>query len=237
MILAIETSTQLGSIAIKNGNNLLYYEDSKDQKSHSEKIHAMIQRGLNQVNKKISDIDCFSAGIGPGSFTGTRVAVNTVKSFGFALQKQVVGINSLENLANLNKELSLALDLPILSMLNAYKNMIYFGIFKFENDQLKVLVEPRVNFIHDVSVPYSVLTVGDGFNSYNTFFKPELMQSLKRHADAIDFPNAKSTCELARLKLNSEKNSNTFEWFRIQPLYLRASEAEENKKGIKYKPL
>ena len=233
IVLACETSTLLGSVAILENEKILASEESFRQGSHSDVVHPFVQSALNSAGKKLSDVDLFATGIGPGSFTGIRISLNAMKTFSYSFNKPIIGINSLNNLAQL-ASLSLREDLPIISMINAYKNMVYVATYRKNSheglDEIKkpsvIRVQNLVDYIEQKSV-----VCGDGYTAYEKFISDEVKQNIVRIA-APDEPHAKILGLLAYQ--NSTKSSV---WNELTPLYLRASEAEENLMGIKYQPL
>lgn len=240
-ILSIETSTAHGSVALIEDGFVKFEAASHEPKSHSEVVHSFIETGLSQLNWKIASIDIYATTIGPGSFTGIRVSINSAKSFAFVFNKPVIGIDSLYNLAHLNlTTLKASTDTPLVScMINAYKNMVYIGQYRFKNGNLDVVTAPKVVRVQDLG---TVITepswvVGDGFSIYESHFDSSVKALCRRSNNLIDFPTAQMAGQLATQIWTESKATSTFEWNLISPLYLRASEAEENRKGIKYTPL
>ncbi len=231
IILAAETSTLLGSVALFEDNKVLGYKELFRQGSHSEVLNTFIEDVLNQSGKKLTDVDLFATGTGPGSFTGIRIALNTIKTFAYCHNKPVVGINSLKNLAWLCSE---AADETVVAMINAYKNMVYIGTFQMQNNRIVTLREPEVVRVQNLEVYFkdSALVVGDGFTTYQKYFSEQLLAKMIRPKNPHDEPNAKSLAALAFQ--GAEKSSH---WSELLPLYLRASEAEENLQGIRFQPL
>jgi tRNA threonylcarbamoyl adenosine modification protein YeaZ len=246
-ILAIETSTNLGGVSFLQNNEILFTKSSREQKSHSELVHQFIQEGLDALKWKLSDFDIFAVSSGPGSFTGIRVAVNTGKSYAYVHKKPLIGITSLDCLAqqNLPSVMAEAKDssgkiTSIFCMINAYKNMVYYASYSItDQGELTQTHEPFVIPVKDLHTLIKAHTwvVGDGYITYEKYFSPEIKNLMHRPSKPEDFPMASCLGQLAYLKFLNEKNSTTFEWNLFTPLYLRASEAEENKKGILYSPL
>ncbi len=244
IVLACETSTLLGSVALLEDGRILAVEESMRQGSHSDVLHPFIQKVLDQADKKLADIDLFATGIGPGSFTGIRISLNTVKTLAYCHQKPVFTMNSLESLAHaaqhavvMGNSANEFKDLPIVSMINAYKNMCYVSTFKVQNGQLSQVSEPEVVRVQNLDqfVQEKSLVCGDGFSTYERFFPQSLSEKLVRVSEVSDEPHALT---LAQKAFNhSNRPSSTVSWNELLPLYLRASEAEENLKGIKYQPL
>ncbi|MBL7555071.1 MAG: tRNA (adenosine(37)-N6)-threonylcarbamoyltransferase complex dimerization subunit type 1 TsaB [Bdellovibrionaceae bacterium] len=240
-ILALETSTGHGSVALIENDNVKFQMLSREQRSHSEIVHSYIEQGLSQLSWKISEIDLFATTIGPGSFTGIRVSINSAKSFSFVFSKPIVGVDSLLNLAHVNMPLleSSKEAKSITCMINAYKNMVYLGQYQLADGKLSVAIEPTVVRVQDLGtvIKSKTLVVGDGFVVYEPHLSDEVKPLSLRPIGVSDYPSADMTAKLAKHIWTENKSNSTFEWNLISPLYLRASEAEENKKGIKYTPL
>lgn len=246
-ILAIETSTNLGGVSFLHDNEILFTQSSREQKSHSELVHQFIQEGLDTVKWKLSDFDLFAVSSGPGSFTGIRVAVNTGKSYAYVHKKPLIGITSLDCLAqqslpdfllesrNTSEKIN-----SIFCMINAYKNMVYYAVYSITDaGELAQTHEPFVIPVKDLHtlIKSNTWVVGDGYLTYEKYFSPELKKFMHRTQSPQDYPTSSCLGQLAYSKFLSANNSSTFEWNLFTPLYLRASEAEENKKGILYSPL
>ncbi len=240
-ILSIETSTAEGSVAFLENDVVQFETKSIEQKSHSEVVHAFIEQGLAKLDWKISEIDLYATAVGPGSFTGIRVSINSAKSFSFVFKKPIVGIDSLTSLAQLNYPLVSALSQTksISCMINAYKNMVYFSQFVVEGKQIKCTTAPMVVRVQDLDtvIVSPTAVFGDGFLNYEAHIKDDLKNLCLRPPGLVDYPAAGINGQLARSIWVSRPNDSAFEWNLVSPLYLRASEAEENKKGIKYTPL
>jgi tRNA threonylcarbamoyladenosine biosynthesis protein TsaB len=233
IVLALETSTQLGGVAVIKDGQILAVESSLRQKSHSEVLNKFVESCLESTGLKLSDMDVFAVGQGPGSFTGIRVAANVGKTFAYAYNKPLVTIDSLILLA------APALDqaLPVLAIINAYKNMVYLGLFKPDDGlEPRYVTGPIALPVQklEMLVQQDVLVVGDGYQTYQEYFSEDLKKRMHRNNQYSDYPTSET------LGLLSEKralSNRTIEWNSFIPLYIRASEAEENKRGIIISPL
>lgn len=218
-ILGVESSTQQASVALSVNNVVLQQEVHLRQKSHSEFINVAIEKILNDHNLKISDMDGFALSQGPGSFTGIRVAANVVKTLGYYYHKKLMTTDSLYLLA-LDVP---ATEMPILTIINAYKNLVYTSLFKRTNGVLQRVIEPRVCTLQDLEnlITEPTLVVGDGYKVYELLLSVSLKKNLKRDSSLSDYPQAS-------VLLKNINLTQTLEWNLWTPLYLRASEAEEN---------
>src|SRR5215813_605942 len=99
IILSIETSTRRGSVCLTRGNEVLGSAVGEDIGSHSNTLLRQIREVLEQGQVTLEDVDLFAAAIGPGSFTGLRIGLATVKGLAATLDKPCVGIPTLEAIA------------------------------------------------------------------------------------------------------------------------------------------
>lgn len=236
-ILAFESSTAYGGVAL-SVNDKITERASHRLKSHSEVLNVYVDELLSESQLNLKNIDVIAVGIGPGSFTGIRVSLNSAKAFAYSLNKPIVEVNSLENLAQANHRLDSS-GLGLLPMINAYKNMVYTGLYEFKNNRLQCLVEPTVIRVQDLNnfVQRQHIAIGDGFTVYEKYFTAELKQKLHRPKELFDYPQPGLTAQLAAEKMHTDPRESLKKWNEVKALYLRASEAEENKKGIKYEAL
>ena len=98
-VLAIDTSSNVATVAVMEDELLLGEYILNHKKTHSQKIMTMIEQILSELELTVRDIDIFAAAIGPGSFTGLRIGVATVKALAHATGKTVVSVGTLEALA------------------------------------------------------------------------------------------------------------------------------------------
>jgi tRNA threonylcarbamoyladenosine biosynthesis protein TsaB len=142
-ILAIETSTLLGGIAITDDASGLIAEVRLNVKStHSERLMTEIDHLLKQSGLELADMDVFAIATGPGSFTGLRIGLSTVKGFSYATGKPVVSVPTLEALAwNFPY-----CKYPVCTMLDARKKEVYAALFQWRTDGFaRIIDEVSVN--------------------------------------------------------------------------------------------
>jgi len=229
--LSCETSTLLGSVAIHRDGQLIAYQEQFRQNSHSDSLNLLIDACLKEANLNLKDIDIFGSGLGPGSFTGIRISVNTVKTLSYVYQKPCFGLDSLMNLAYVNRA---QVDMQTFACgINAFKNMIYLAIYKFQNGQLHTALEPKVVRVQNLQqyITQPMLFIGDAFAAYEKYFMSQFPQLLQRDSSLYDYPKSSSIF----LSVNSQIQEK--HWSELQSIYLRASEAEENLNGLKFQPL
>jgi len=100
LILAIETATRAGSISLSCGEKILSSLSGDPAASHSTDLLDNIHELLQTVNVKLDDVTLFAAAAGPGSFTGLRIGLATIKAFAVCLDRQCVGVPTLAAIAH-----------------------------------------------------------------------------------------------------------------------------------------
>ena len=230
-VLAIETSTAHASLVIFSDDKILAREASSTPKTHSEFFNPAIERCLAQAQIQLSDLDLFAVGSGPGSFTGLRVSASIIKTFSLSFQKPMVAIDSLTLLMHEARARG-SVDAKILCLLNAHKNMNYLALFSGNSVEISpcALTIPQINSL-DLKSDQPVLCVGEGFVAYENQFTQNFLRQIRRDSKHCDIPLSET---LAKSAQNMAKLGQTIVWNSYEPLYIRASEAEENLKSKSY---
>ncbi|PIS11878.1 MAG: tRNA (adenosine(37)-N6)-threonylcarbamoyltransferase complex dimerization subunit type 1 TsaB [Bdellovibrio sp. CG10_big_fil_rev_8_21_14_0_10_47_8] len=225
-VLALESSTALGSVAISADGNILASASSNNPKAHAEFMNPAIESCLKQASLKLQDIDLIAVSQGPGSFTGIRVAGNIAKTLAMTLGRQMLVLDSLTVLYQGSLVQGLPLTATVLCLINAYKNMCYVAVFS-SGKNLLAPTAMKLTEIESIIFPEGqpLFGLGDGFKAYENRFTPSFLAKVIRESRFADFPSASTLAQGAPQLL---KNYPTIEWNLFLPLYLRGSEAEEN---------
>lgn len=100
LLLHIETATDVCSVALTEGDNILKVSDNNDGNSHSKNLLPFIDKVLKESNRELKTLDGVVVSIGPGSYTGLRIGVSTAKGIAYSLQIPVITVSTLESIAN-----------------------------------------------------------------------------------------------------------------------------------------
>lgn len=230
-ILALETSTRRGGAALFEDGRVLAEVVTDRQRSHSELLHQFVEDCLSRTQSTLEQIDVFAVSRGPGSFTGIRVAGNAAKTYAYSFAKPLVALDSLTVLAAEAPDESK----PVLAVLNAFKNMVYYGIFQLRSGFPEVIVPPTAATVPELLplIDRPMFVLGEGFDLYKNDFTPAF-DRLDFLPEASPYPRPST---LGRLAENEAKNGRVLSWNGFLPLYLRASEAEEKLRGSLFKPV
>ncbi|MEG1009152.1 MAG: tRNA (adenosine(37)-N6)-threonylcarbamoyltransferase complex dimerization subunit type 1 TsaB, partial [Clostridia bacterium] len=144
-ILGVDTTGKLASVIVKYLDKTIYNEDINNV-THSEKLLSLIDKTLNNINLK--DINLLATTIGPGSFTGVRISVSTIKAMAQALNLKIVAIPSLELMAysyylNNNSKY-------ICSMLDARNDRVYYSIYEITENNNKIDIIKKCDISNDI---------------------------------------------------------------------------------------
>ena len=146
-ILAVDTSTKKASVTIKKDEEVISkYVDNEI--THSEKLLPLIDEVLYKANLSLNDIDSLACIEGPGSFTGVRIGVATIKAIAKVLDKKIVGTTSLKLMAMSSlKEYN---PKYVLALMDAKNDRVYFELFENTNGTLSSTTYLGNNYIESV---------------------------------------------------------------------------------------
>jgi tRNA threonylcarbamoyl adenosine modification protein YeaZ len=225
-ILSIDTSTIAASAAIIDEYKL-HGEVFTDYKlKHSEKLLIIIDSLLKNLRMDIEDIDYFAVSNGPGSFTGLRIALATIKGFAIVANKPIITVSTLDVLAHS----VMYFNGIICPVLDAQRNQLYSALYKSRNNKLDHLCNENVFLIPDLinilnAQNDDVLFLGDATIKYYNQFKDKLKN--RAHIANINVLMPKASYA-ALIALEKIKAGNLQDHYSAMPNYLRVAQAEEN---------
>ena len=220
--LAVDTSTMMATCAVLDEDYLLGEFSLNQDMSHSENLIPMIKEVLDNLKLKPKDIDLYGVAIGPGSFTGLRIGVATVKSFAHVFDKPIIGVSTLE---------ALAYNLPyngiVVPMIDARRNRVYTGIYKWNQDKIINIMRPTIMEIKDLldilKTHEDIMVNGNGIHLYRDKIINTLGEKVKLSPIGLNECKASSVGELARIKYSEDIRDN---YYTLAPDYLRESQAQ-----------
>lgn len=221
-VLAIETATVAGGVAIVDEDNGLIAELRVDIKiAHAERLMPSLQWLLKASRLSIHDIDAFAVSIGPGSFTGLRIGLSTAKGLSFASNKPIVPVRTLDAFA---RTIPFCAYL-ICPMLDARRKEVYAALYRWDgNECRKVMPEAAVDpagLLQQIREP--VVFMGEGALTYQALIRDTLKDRAVFAPPSHRSPSAASVAELALEKLNQGIETDPVS---LVPFYIRKSEAE-----------
>lgn len=220
-VLAVETSTLAGGAALMDGDQVVGEYTLNVRTTHSERLLSAIDRLLQDAGWTLDALEGLAVAVGPGSFTGLRIGVSTVKGLAFSLGIPVAAVSTLEALA-------WAVPFvhgPLCPVLDARKGEVYAALFHWERERLARDWEDQPldpeELCRRLSGP--VTFVGDGIVSYGSLFRERLGSRAIFAPAARRLPSAACVGQLGHARLAS---GNVVDPVALAPRYLRPSEAE-----------
>ena len=219
-ILCVDTSSFICSISIFENLSLISSNSSEVEKSHSKLIIQLIDQSLKDAKIKINEVDAFAVSMGPGSYTGLRIGVSTIKGLCYSLEKPLISINTLEILSKsaLN-HINNYNDFFICPMIDArrmevFTKMLDNNFNEVEKDKALILDDKSFN---DIGGGKSIYFFGDGSNKFQ-----KITNNKNFHFIDNIISSSKHMGELANIKYenNQFENLTTFEPFYIKDFFI-----------------
>ena len=212
LILGIDTSTKICTCSIFDSENGVIAETSLSvKKNHSNIVMPIIDNLFKISDLTINDIDKIAVAIGPGSFTGVRIALGIAKGLAMALNKPLIAVNELDIL----EAIASGNENEIIPLIDARKERVYY---KYQGDYID---DYLINLISNFDKNKKYVFVGDGAINYENILKDNLGDNAIVLPMYNTFPRASVLCELA---LNKEEANI----YTLEPEYISKSRAEKN---------
>ncbi len=184
LILHLETSTKICSVALsQNGTLLSYLDKTGDGYIHGEQLTLMITELLLRTGVQLQDLSAISYSAGPGSYTGLRIGLSTAKGLCFAMQIPLIAIPTHQILFQIAKETGLTTDAEVFALLDARRSEVYLQTFDAQGDTLQhlqcALLEKTV--LTELS---SMIVVGDANEKAKSYWTDPSIQWLDQPLSA-----------------------------------------------------
>ena len=221
-VFGMDTSTSCESVGLIDDGEVISDYLLNLPVTHSERLLGAIEFVLREARCPIENIDGWAIALGPGSFTGLRIGVSTVKGLALATGKPVAGVSILDVLAS---QIAPTPHL-ICPILDARKKEIYTAFYRYEEgSSLKrqsdyQAIRPE-NLVKKITEP--TIFLGDGVKTYGDFLLKSIPSSAIFPPALLHVSHGSMVAKLAfeLLRKGDHLNLSTF-----SPLYIRPSEAE-----------
>ena len=224
LILALESSAKAASAAVARDGTLLDLRFQNDGLTHSRTLLPMAEDLLKNAGTGMKEIDCFAVAQGPGSFTGIRIGIATVKGLAWAAEKPCVGVSTLAAMAwN-----GVAAGGLVCAVMDARRSEVYNALFRIEDGR-------PVRLCPDRAIRLSVLSeelrkmgeapflVGDGTELAADFFREQGLD-FRMPPENLRWQNAWGVA----MEAAGQKPGTSQE---LLPVYLRLSQAERERQA------
>ena len=218
-ILALDSTANTSTVAVLEDEKLLSLYTANIKNTHSETLLPMVKSVLETLKLSVDDIDAFAVSEGPGSFTGVRIGVATIKGLAFGRDKKCVGVSTIEAMAQNLKGFG-GIVCPIM---NARRGQVYTGAFlnkeRIVPDQCMLLCD-LIPMLEKYGEP--IYFVGDGYSLIENMENPLFQKT----PEMLRYQNAYSVGSLAYEKL-CKGEYVTDKGLRVE--YLRKPQAERER--------
>ena len=223
LLLAVDTTTSSGGVALLKGPSLVAEINHDSPATFSQRLLPAIRYLLKSNGSRIQDVGGFAVAVGPGSFTGIRIGLSTVKSFAYPSGKPIAPVSTLEALA---KKIQHPQNRLICPLLDAKKNEVYAALFHARAGDLREIIpqgaySPEALFSR-LPAHRVVHFIGSGVNIYRSL----LFQYLKDKA-RMSRRTPFIAHEVGLIGYEMLRRYEGKDIHEIEPLYLRRSQAEE----------
>lgn len=220
-VLGVDTSSDICSVCLLENSTVIKELHLNNGKTHSENLVPLLKELLDTCNITFKDINLIAINKGPGSFTGIRIGIATIKAIAQVYNIKIVGVTSLKSLS-FNENYS---NNTIISLIDARNNQVYCGIFRNDFDDIYTATDIN-EVLENIKqfVDKNTIFVGNGSvlhkNLIEDFFRTNLNFSSKNEQSSI-------STALAGLEIFNKGEFDTADT--ILPFYLRKSQAERMK--------
>jgi tRNA threonylcarbamoyladenosine biosynthesis protein TsaB len=218
-LLAIDTSTEMASVAVLSGEKITS-EELGSQRTHAQLLLPMIDRQMAQSGLHLNELDGIIFGCGPGSFTGLRIACSIAKGLAFAHDLELIPVSSLSSIAWAAHEQQD--NAPILAVLDARMHEMYWAYY--QAGQFRA--EEKVNAVQEIQIPtnHSVVLAGAGIDLYWNDFPDQIKSQVIARLNV--YPDAASM-----IRLVQHIGITTTSVAKAQPVYVRNQVTQGDSRG------
>jgi tRNA threonylcarbamoyladenosine biosynthesis protein TsaB len=222
LVLGIDSATRIASVGLICDGESLAETSAPAVSNHTETLLPLVRDLLVHSGVTLPDVQGIGVSIGPGSFTGLRIALGTVKGFAYALGQRIVGVSTLEALASTVHDWQGT----ICSVLDARKGEVYVAFFRREQGGPLIRLTPDRVCSPQVlvtEVQWPCLFLGDGVEAYGALIRDRCGPA----AQLLPFPDypPRGTA-VARLAWQRFTQGQADDLGSLEPRYVRKSEAE-----------
>lgn len=223
LILALDSTATTASAALWQGGGVLCEYTVNAGNTHSVTLLPMVEHMLRVAGVSLGDIDVYAVSAGPGSFTGVRIGVATVKGLALKDDKPCIGVSALEALAE-NLAVCRGFICPVM---NARRQQVYTAIFHSDGGKLTRMIEDSAMSLDELRARISdlgepVFFCGDGY------FLTEGMSDTVT-PPRLRLQSAASVAAVAERMWNAAKDKSVFRASSLVPFYLRKPQAERER--------
>lgn len=221
IILAIETSTPNGSVALLNSNETIGELLTDNTETHAATLLPTINKLFASTKRELNSINGIAVSIGPGAFTGLRVGISTAQGLAQTLKLPIYPVPTLEAFAYS----ALPTTNPIFVTLDARKDEIYGALFRWNNNELVRLIPEKVlspeqwcKLLNEFCKKETISIGGPGYLRFQKIFRNHLNENIIEITEQLTIPKA---VNVGLVAIRHAANRQCKTPAEIKPIYLR----------------
>jgi len=230
ILLSADTSTKICSVALYKDSDFLS-EFSSATTSHSTVLLPMIEEMLKANNIKFNEIDVYAVSTGPGSFTGIRIGVSTIKGLAYPYNTACIGVSSLDSLA---KNIS-GIQGIVVPVIDARNDLVYTSVYNASDNKTEKLTEDSQMSVSDLlqmlEKNYGDAKIHFTGDAARTLYERSVDYSIKtvilpdRYMNASAYGTGKAALDL----IKDKNDLSSFTYQSLNPVYLKKTQAERER--------
>lgn len=225
MLLNIDTSTDYCSVALNDGDQLLFNISDTQVRNHASLLSIFVQKALDFAKSNCAKIDAIAVSAGPGSYTGLRIGVSTAKGLCFGLNIPLISIDTLQiiNISAKSKINTAYENILLCPMIDARRMEVFCALYKYDGtifSEIKAEIITENSFA-DIVKNHTIYFFGTGADKCKTL----LHHHNYRFIDNI-YPLAENMISLSNRKFQ-QKTFEDIAYF--EPYYLKEFQATKAK--------
>lgn len=222
-VLGIDTSGKTASVSLVRDDEVLAQTTVLTKLTHSQVILPLCKDMLKSSETPLSDVDVIAVSDGPGSYTGLRIGISTVKAMCFALKKPCVGVSVLESLAyNF-----LGITCTVCVVMSARQNLVYNAFFNSDGEKIIRITEDRIVSEEDLFEEFKkydyIIVTGDYSKEFCVKYSCEKIKLSPPHL-RLQLASSLCLCAMTKEPYSPEK---------LNASYLQPTQAEKIRLGSK----
>lgn len=223
-ILSLDTTAEVCTAAICDGSSLIAEMTVNTGNTHSQTLLPVVEQLLKISEVSLDEVDCFACSTGPGSFTGVRIGVATVKGLAYGKNKPCISVSTLEALAyNL-----IGFDGILCPVMNARRNQVYNALFECADGKIMRICADRALSVDELdeelySMGKKIYLVGDGYTLCEKGFKKTSVSWVPERI------RHQSGYSVAMCAIEKQESGQSLTDSALVPIYLRPSQAERER--------
>ncbi len=208
MILGIETATEVCSVALVGGTEVVAERSVNEKNIHSERLLTLVDEMLKETGHTVQAIDGIAVSIGPGSFTGLRIGLSTAKGLAMARTVPIYAVPTLDGIADLFRRKNVGgSSMKFCSMVDAKRNEAFFALYDIAAEGIQRNTPDMIRL------------------------KEEIIAEALQHHAVVEQPGV-SAVSIALLAERNGKEYKVSDFSQLEPSYLRDFVATTPRKEI-----